>query len=215
MVSGEARKVLIVRRMKRKSLGIWAWNVYDPTKASSDELKFTLLDENERSIGQLAFTKFATIRAKETLLNTPWGEGRIESVKGGVRLVLSGRELATVKVGLFRKELELMFPNSVGMVFRPIKGHKNDIEYSDGKGSVAVFEEKGSLPEGKPSPGPQMTKDEIKMLPKDQRPRSIETRDYVQYRIVTTGIISAKQEDIVAALSIFASLGCIAGEITA
>jgi len=212
MVLGGARKVLIVRRMKRMPLG-WVY-LYDRTKAGPDELKFSLLDENEKSIGRLTFTKFATIRAKETLLNTPWGECSIESVKGGVRLVTGGRELATIKMGLFKKEMEIVFPNSGGMVFHPIKGNKNDIEFSDGKGSVAVFEEKGSLPEGTPGPRPHLTKDEIKMLPKDQRPRSIETRDYVQYRIVTTGIVPVKQEDLEAALAVFASYGCIAGEMT-
>lgn len=213
MVPGGARRVVIVRRMKRKSLGVWTWSAYDPMKASPDELKFNLLDENERSIGQLAFTKFASLRTKENLLTTPWGEGRIESVKGGVSVTLSGREVATMKAGLFKKGMEIIFSNGVDMAFHQIKGQKNDIEYSDGKGSIAIFEEKGCLPEGRHGSGLQLTKDEIKMLPKDQRPRSVETRDYVQYRIVTTGIVPAKQEDLEAVLSVLTSFGCVMGEI--
>jgi hypothetical protein len=201
----------ILRRMKRKSFSGWAWNVYNPTKALPEELRFDLLDGHGRNIGQITYTKITLLKGSE--MTTPWGAARIDVGMKGTRVFLGDRELAQFGGHLLKKEMELVFPSGQRMPFTPKKGYKNDIEYSDGKGFIGVYEEKGTLPEGDPGMKPQMTKEDVKMLPKDQRPHSIETRDYVQYSIKSWGTMPVKKEDLIAALAIFASFGCIVGEI--
>jgi len=210
MEPNEASTNCILRRMKRKSLSGWAWNVYNPTKALPEELRFDLHDEHGWNIGQITYTKITLLKGSE--MTTPWGGARIDVGRGGTGISLGGKELVQLTGHFFKKEVELVFPSGQKMPFTPRKGYKNDIECSDGKGFIGVYEETGTLPEGDPGMKTQMTKEDVKMLPKDQRPRSIETRDYVQYSIKSWGTIPAKKEDLIAALAIFASFGCIVGE---
>lgn len=99
------------------------------------------------------------------------------------------------------------------MTFRLVGGRRSDIEYADDKGFISVAEEEGRLnapPAGRPLP---LTPNEIKALPWDQRPRSTETLEYIQYRIKTSGVLPVPQDDLVAALTMFASFGRLVSEI--
>jgi len=210
----DARTVCVLRRMKRRSLSPWAWSSYNPTKARPEELRFDILDDRDRITGQVAYEKLgiAFMKVGESRLRTPWGEGTI-SYEDGVRIRLNGKELFVMKGSLLRKGFELVSPTGVPLVLHPLRGRKNDIEYQDEKGYIAVREEKGALsspPPGRPIP---LTKEEIKALPKEDRPRSVESLDYVQYRILTRGTLPVSQDDLVAALAMFASFGCLIEEI--
>lgn len=210
----DARTVCVLRRMKRKSLGPWVWNSYNPTKARPEELRFDVLDDRDRVTGQVAYEKLgiAFMKVGESKLRTPWGEGTI-SYEDGVRIGLNGKELFVMKGSLLKKGFELVSPIGVRLVFHPLRGRKNDIEYRDEKGYISVREEKGVLsspPPGRPIP---LTKEEIKALPKQDRPRSVESLEYIQYRILTHGALPVSQDDLVAALAMFASFGCLIEEI--
>jgi len=209
--AGGARTICILRRMKRQSIGHWAWNAYNPSKALPEELRFDLLDEKEKHIGQFVFGRIRVLKGVD--LSTPWGPATIDWPKGGARISLGGRELVRLDSSFFKKTVNLKFPDGTTMAFNMKKRTSNDIEFSDGKGSVGLFEESGVVPVGHPGMKVQMTKEEIKMLPKKERPRSIESREYVQYRVMTWGTIPVKSDDIVAALTIFACFGRILDEI--
>ncbi len=211
----EARTVCIVRRMKRKSLGLFTFRPYDPTKASPEEMRFDVLDDRERLTGRLAYDRLGVrlLRAEDTVLNTPWGEGRIQMSKEGTRILLKGRELFMMKGSVLKKGFQLVSPAGAELVFHPIRRGVNDIEFKDDKGYVAVIEEKGVL--AAPAPGHELqpTKEEIRAMPKAERLRSVESLAYVQYRIMLGGALPVAQDDVVAALAIFASFGCLIGEI--
>lgn len=214
MEAGGARTVCILRRMKRESLGHFIWNEYNPSKALPEELRFDLLDENERQTGQLVCNNYSILKGVE--FSTPWGPAIVNFSKGGFQLSLGGKELAHIveKGMVLKKGLELAFLNGVKMGFKPRKGFPNDVEFSDGVGSVGIFEESGVLPAGHPGLRVQMTKEEIKRLPRRERPRSIESRDYVQFRVMTWGKLPVDQEQVVAALIIFACFGRLIDEVS-
>ncbi len=215
MEPGGARTLCILRRMKRKSLGMWSLTGYDPTKARPEELRFHMLDERERVIGHLAYAKLGIrfMKLEDSFLSTPWGEGIISSSKEGVRILLNGRELFLMKGSLLRGGFSLLSPTGANMVFRPIKGGRNDMVYSDGSGYFSVSEEMGRLPAPPPGRPLELTKEEIRRLPKEERPRSVESLEYVQYRFRVSGILPVEEDDLVAALVMFASYGCLIGEI--
>jgi hypothetical protein len=196
--------------MKRQSLGHWAWNSYNPAKALPDELRFDLLDGNEKHMGQFVFGKIRVLKGVD--ISTPWGPAAIDWPKGGIRITLAGRELVRLDSAFFKKTVNLKFPDGTTLTFNMKKRTSNDIVFSDGKGSVGFFEESGVLPIGHPGLKVQMTKEEIKRLPKHERPRSIESREYVQYRVMTWGTLPVKLDDLVAALTIFACFGRILDE---
>lgn len=196
--------------MKRESVGHWAWNVYNPIEARPEELRFDLLDERERNIGEITYGKMSIPKGVD--VTTPWGRAKIEWSKGNVRILLNSKELVRLNMSWLGGKTDFIFQDGVVMQFNRIKGRRSDIEYSDGKGSVKFSEEEGTLPQGQPGLKVQMTKEEIKRLPKGDRPRSIETRDYVQYRITTQGALPLKKKDLFAALTIFAGLGRLLDE---
>lgn len=215
MLPEEARTVYIIRRMKRKSLGLFTLRPYDPAKASPEELRFDVLDEREKRVGQLAYDRLGIrlLKTEDTVLNTPWGEGRIQMSNEGTRIFVKGRELFMMKGSILRKGFQLVSPTGAELVFHQLKRGVNDIEFSDGNGYVAVVEEKGEL--AAPAPGHELqpTRQEIMAMPKADRPRSVESLVYVQYRIKMAGALPVPQDDAVAALAIFASFGCLMGEI--
>ena len=102
----------ILRRMKRKSFSGWAWNVYNPTKALPEELRFDLLDGHGRNIGQITYTKITLLKGSE--MTTPWGAARIDVGMKGTRVFLGDRELAQFGGHLLKKEMELVFPAARG-----------------------------------------------------------------------------------------------------
>ena len=214
MVPEDARTVCILRRMKRKSLGFWAWSVYNPAKAGPEELRFDLLDERGRVTGQISYDKLgiAFMKVGESALNTPWGAGTLR-YEDGIHITVGGRELFAMRGSLLKKGLELVSPSGVKLTFYPLGGRRNDIDYSDESCHVAVYEEKGRLdtaPPGRPIP---LTMNEIRALPKSDRPRSVETLEYVQYRIKIGGTPPVPVEDLTAALAMFASFGCLVQEM--
>lgn len=215
MEPGEARTVCILRRMKRKQLSLFTFRPYDPTKATSDELKFDVLDDRERTTGQLAYEKLGIkfMKIEDTNLSTPWGQGTIRSSKEGVRILLNGRELFLMGGSILKRGFELTSPAGVKLVFHPVKGKRNDIEYSDDNGYIAVVEEKGKFSAPPQGHSLQPTKEEINAMPKENRPRSVESLEYLQYRIKMAGSFLVSQDDLVAALTIFASYGCLITEI--
>lgn len=211
----DARTVCIVRRMKRKSLGLFTLRPYDPTKAGPEELRFDVLDERERRSGHLAYTKLGVklLKMEDAILSTPWGEGTIRMTREGTRIFLRGRELFMMKGSILKKGFQLVSPDGAELLFYPIKGHVNDIEYSDDNGYISVVEEKGQLTVPAPGHELQPTKGEIRTMPKADRPRSVESLVYVQYRIKVAGSLPVAQEDLVAALAMFASYACLMSEI--
>lgn len=210
MESEGVRTVYILRRMKRKSIGHWAWNAYNPLKALPEELRYDLLDEREKVIGEITYGKASILKGVN--LTTPWGPARIEWPKMNVKISIGDKELVRFDMSWLGGKTDLIFQENVVMQFKRVKGRRNDVEFADGKGSVSFTEEEGTLPQGHPELRIQMTKEEIIRLPKADRPLSIETSDYVQYRIVISGIIPVKNEDIVAALAIFAGFSLLLDE---
>lgn len=194
---------------------MWRWAAYNPIKARPEELKFAVLDGNEKRIGELAYKSFELkmMAPKKITLMTLWGEAVIGYEKFVPIISLNGLELARLKGSILGREADFMFPGGTSMSFKSQKGKKNDIQFSDGNGGIGGFEEFGTLPEGTPGQSIQMSPEEIKRLPKDDRPRSIETRDFVQYRIMIFGALPVKEEDIVRTLCIFSSLGMLLDEM--
>ena len=202
MDRGGSRTVTILRRIKRTSLGHWAWNAYQPAIARPEENRFDLLDEHGKVIGEVTYGKMGLRKGAE--VTTPWGPAKIEWPKLKVRILLNDEELVRLDMTLLGRKADFVFKDGIVMQFNQIKGSRVDIQYSDGNGFVSFEEENGTLPEGHAELRVQMTKEEIKRLPKGERPRSIETRDYVQYRITTQGALPVERDDVIAALTIFA-----------
>lgn len=214
MQSEGARTVCIVRRMKRKSLGALPWNAYDPTKAQPEELRFDILDDRDRISGQIAFDKFSIrfMKIGQSVLRTPWGEGTI-GWKDGWCMTLRGRELFVLCEPTLKKSIQLRSPMGLILTFRIVGRRRNDIEYADDMGFISVTEEDGQLSAPPPGRPLTLTAQELKALPKNQRPRSVESLNYVQYRIRAAGVLPAPQEDLVAALAMFGSFGRLIEEI--
>lgn len=212
MEAGESGTPLVVRRMKRQSLATWPWwKAYDPTMAPPDELRFEVMEEDERKLGEIVFTKFRVFGT--STLKTPWGEGSLES-HIGTRVIISGRVLASFESHFIGgKRIVATFSNGTEMVFNSRKGHKDDVEYSDGKAYAGIFVEDGALPEGARNRTLALTKDEIKRLPRRERPRSIETEDYTQFRIVLEGNLPVERKDITSSLAILVSYALLMKEI--
>lgn len=206
-----SKTILVVRRRKRKSLVAWPWKVYDPTVAPSAELRFEVMEENERKVGEIVFTKFRVFGT--STLNTPWGEGSVES-SVGTKILISGRVLASFKSHIIGGEkLVATFSNGTEMVFNSRSGHKDDVEYTDGKAYAGIFVENGALPQGARDRTIELTKDEIKRLPRRERPRSTETGVYTQYRIVLEGNPAVERKDITSSLAILVSFAQLMREI--
>jgi len=144
-------------------------------KAIPEERWFDILTPNERLIGRLVCTEFGPRRS---VLRTPWGEASIDSVKGGTRICINGRELVKMSGRLFKSGIHLTFYNGITMTFRPVKGKRNDIEFSDGEGLVWVQEEAGVLQGTRHGGKLQPTMEEMRMMPARQRPRTIESDRY-------------------------------------
>lgn len=207
-----ARTVCILRRMHRKALSRWGWSHYTPFKAQPQELEFGLLDDAERQTGSITYTQYKMTKGE---LNTPWGRARIaygKSWTSGPIVTLNDREYVRMKVHPLKKTVELTFRNGTVMVFSASKGWKNDLEYIDDKGFVGIYEEKGQVPDGPPTE-PRLTKDEIKMLPKDQRPRSIEAKEYTQFRLKTSGSLPIALEEVKVSLMILTSWVILMDEV--
>ncbi len=215
MMTQEARTVCVLRRMRRKSLGLLSFNSFNPKWARPEELRFDILDERDRVTGSIVFTKLGSglIKVEDTTLTTPWGPGRISFSKEGPKLFLNERELVTIGGSLLKKGLDLIFSSGAVMSFMPVKGKRNDIEFSDGTSSVSATEERGRLTGAEIGRPLQLTKEEIKALPKDQRPTSVETLDYIQIRIRIAGKVPIPESDLVAALAMLASYGQLAQEM--
>ena len=213
MYSGALRTALVVRRMVRKPLSIWS--NYSPLNAKPEEVKFELLDGNERRVGEFAYTaiELKVLAPTRIALMTPWGEALVTHKKAGPALILNGTELATLGGSILKRGFDLTFPDGRIMKFNHVKGGKNDVQYSEGSGQIVGVEEKGTLPDGTPIRSIQLSKDEIKMMPKEDRPRSVETRNYRQFRISTSGTFPVDEDRIVKSLAIFASFGMLMDEV--
>jgi len=202
MDSGGEKTVRILRRMKRKSISHWPWKIYEPAKGLPEELAFNLIDENERIVGEIIYGKASLLKGVD--VTTPWGLAKVEWPKLKVRISLAGQELVRFDMSWLGGKTDFIFRDGVVMQFTQIKGRRCDIEYSAGKGSASFCEEEGTLYQGYPGLKVQMTEEEIKRLPKGDRPKSVETRDYVQYRITIDGTLPVKNDEVVAALAILA-----------
>lgn len=209
------KTALIVRRVLRKSLSIWAWSAYNPTKAQPSELKFDLLDGSQKRIGEIAYTSFQLklMSPLKVSMTTPWGEASVDYKGTKPRIFLNGREVAVLGGSLFKKGFDLILPNERTLKFSHLNSGKNDVQYSEESGQITGTEESGTLPEGMSGHSIQLTREEIKMIPKADRPRSIETRDFKQFRISTSGTFSVNEEEIVRSLTIFVSYGMLVDEI--
>lgn len=206
-----SRTTLVVMRRKRQSLVNWPWKIYDPTTAPSGELRFEVMEENERKVGEIVFTKFRVFGT--STLNTPWGEGSVVS-HVGTKVLISGRVLASFKSHIIGGErLDATFSNGTEMIFNSRSGHKDDVEYSDGIAYAGIYVEDGALPEGALDQTLDLTKDEIKRLPRRERPRSTETGAYTQYRIVLEGNPPVERKDITSSLAILVSFAQLMKEI--
>ena len=209
MQAAEAKTIMILRRMKRDPASKLPWRAYNPAKAKPEELRFDVLDEKEKVIGQLAYTKlgFSHFKWEDSVMNTPWGEGVIRPEKYHYRISIDGSELFLMKEtgAVLKKGIELTAPNGAKLNFKRTGFPCANIEYSDARGYVAVLEEHGALTirtGGRPA---SLTKEEIKMLSKEDRPTSVESLLYVQYRLKTSGALPVRLEDVVAAMFMYVS----------
>ncbi|MBN1677955.1 MAG: hypothetical protein JW880_05390, partial [Candidatus Thermoplasmatota archaeon] len=177
--------------------------------------RFDILDDRERITGQIAYDKleFRFMKVGDSVVRTPWGDGTV-GWKDGMRVTLRGRELFAMSGSLLKTGFQMTSPLGTELTFHPIRGRKNDIQYIDEKGYIAVLEEKGQLTAPMPGRPLPLTPQELKAIPKDRRPHSVESLDYIQYRIKVAGTLPAPQEDIVAALAMFSSFGCLLREVS-
>ncbi len=214
MPGQETRTLAILRRMKRRSLSSMPWALFTPHKARPDELTFELLNADQRPIGKIVCTKFnMRIPSIEFTASTPWGEASVRYTKEGPRVFVHDREIALFKSYMLKGKAEFVFPNGTAMHFDKVKGKKNDIVYAGADGRVGFFEEEGALPEGTMGHGIPMTREEIRALPREDRPRSVETGNFVQYRIEIAGKIPVDESDMVKALCVIACFGRLVDEI--
>jgi hypothetical protein len=199
--------------MVRKPPSIWS--AYSSLNARPEELKFELLDGNDKRIGEFAYMAFElkVFKPTKVALMTPWGEAIVAHRNTGPAIMLNGSELVAIGGSLFKRGFDLTFPDGRILKINHLKGGRNDIQYSAGSGQIVGIEEKGTLPEGISSRSIQLTKEEIKMLPKADRPHSIETRDYKQFRISTSGTFPVEEDRIIKSLAIFASFGMLMDEL--
>lgn len=209
----EPKTVAILRRMMRKSIGFWSWNAFGPSKAAPEELRFDLLDGNSRLVGNLVCTEFPTSHSPKYAVKTPWGEGRIEFSRGAAHISLNSQELGALRASSSKNRVEFVSPRGAIMEFDRTKGRGDDLIHSSEDWYMGFFAEAGTLPENAQNRRMAVTRDEIKALPKKDRPRSIETNNYVQYRIDVGGALPIRQDDIVRALCIFVTYRRIVHEL--
>jgi hypothetical protein len=225
MGAGDAKTVMIVRRMRRKLLSKLPWSTFRPEKARPEELKFDILDDREKVIGQLTYTKVGfglnQLRWKESTMSTPWGEASIQPEKGmgQYRIVVDGKGSFLLKEAgaVLRKGIELTSPEGLKLHFRLTdllsKLGTQDFEYSDANSYAAMLEEHGKLtemPAGRPL---VLTNEEVKALSKADRPTSVETPLYMQFRIKARGDLPIIQDDLLAILAVYASFLCLMQEM--
>jgi len=209
MDPGELRTVCILRRMRRESISRLPWKLYNPWKATPEERRFDVLSPDERLIGNIVCTK---MDLNGTSLTTPWGEARVNVTRRGTQVAVDRKELVSIGGRLSKSGMDLKFHSGPVMRFRPVKGKRNDIEFSDGGGLVWVQEETGTIQRHQIGDALRLTREEIMMLPKRDRPRTAESSRYVQYRIMTMGKLPIGQDDLVKALTILATQGCLLTE---
>lgn len=219
MQAREANTIFILRRMKRTSIGKLPWNSFRPSRAKPEELRFDVLDDKEKVVGRLEYTKvgFNPLKWEHSVMSTPWGEGIIRPEKAGFqfRILMDGKELFCLKEtgAVLKKGIQLTAPDGVKFDFKLVNLPGSNLEYSDGKGYIGLFEEHGSLA-GSPAGHPiALTKEEIKRLPKADRPSSVESLDYVQFRVKAGGVLPPRLDDIVAAIFMWTSYGRLINEI--
>lgn len=207
----ELKTVWILRRMRRKSISRLPWKLYNPRKATAEERRFDMFGPDGRFLGQIVCTDLGF---RKSSMTTPWGPATTEFEKGGSHIYLGGKELVRLGAGVFRSGMTLTFPSGVSMTFRPVRGKKNDIEFSDENSMVWVQEETGRLEDlGRGTPL-QPTKEDIMMMPKRERLRSVESNEYFQLRFMTMGRLPVPQDEVLRALTIYAVWGCLIDEST-
>lgn len=214
MDSDRAYTLLILRRMTRKMVP-WTRGIYNPMTAQPEELRFQILDKYEKQTGQFEYTKFDVrlVSPSEATLTTPWGAAEVRHKKRKTTVLLNGQELSQVSWSHLKRKMDMAFPNGLILTFREFRGWKLDLRCEDEFRAVRVLEERGTLPEERAQNSFRLTKEDIKKLPRKDRPTSIESADYVQYRITASGMLQVKQEDLVRAICVFASYICLVGEI--
>lgn len=204
IVEEEGLVLCVLRRYKRKPLSRFA--------ASSkyripEERAFDITAPTQKMAGRIVYTEDGGGRSGKA--TTPWGTTTI-SLEGGflrngrrgfLMIVLEGRTVANVKPGISR--LHFSFPERTEITFDWLKEALVQYSYRGEACSVTIAEEEGEdLKRALPFPP---SKDLLKGLPKEDRPRTTETNHYTQYTIRKSGTVPIDERDLIVVLSMYLS----------
>jgi len=203
----EGRIVCVLRRYGRKSLSQFWSGWKNRGYAVPEERVFHILENPGRRTGQIVYTEFRSARIGEA--NTPWGEATItleEGIlrtgeRGFLKIVLGDRPVATVKLGLLK--YTLTFSGQLTMDFKWKKDGGS--AYTGETGTVVIREEEGLCSDSERRPSSPLSKNELKKIPKERRPRSADSNRYTQDTIRVSGILPVDEDDLVFTLAMLIS----------
>jgi len=202
MEHGNERVLCILRRFTRRSYS--RWSAFNPEKALPQELRFDLLDGNEKKTGEIRFVSFKT--GKGSLVDAPWGQTKIypkHRLKSTESIEIQGRPVAEVHFSPLKNDVVFTFANGTAMKF-DAKIIRADMKYSGETGTVEVKAETGRIETGNTA-STRLSKDGLRNLAKDERPRSYENDSYRQLRLLCSGIIPVDERDVMVAIVMYMS----------
>lgn len=202
MEQGNERVLCVLRRFTRGSYS--RWSGFNPEKALPQELRFDLLDGNETKTGEIHYISFKT--GKGSLVEAPWGQTKIYPkyrLKSTESIEIQGRPVAEVHFSPLKNDVVFTFANGTVMKF-DAKIIRDDMKYSGETGTVEVKAETGRIESGNTASA-RLSKDELRNLAKDERPRSYENDPYRQWRLICSGIIPVDKRDVMVALVMYMS----------
>jgi len=205
-----------MRRYNRRYVSR-GWKGSFLARTTPEEKTFELLDAAGNRTGQLVYTDYE--EASHAKARTPWGEAGViagggflrDGTRGFLTVALGERAIVGMVPHLLRWDFS--FANGSVMSFK-MRPWGYSLTYSGETGTVRVLQEEGTAPESERSAATLPTGKDLRKLPKEKRPRTIETNQFQQWTISVSGILPVEERDVVASLIMFTSLECLDFENT-
>ncbi len=202
--------LLILRRYQRKEFS--TWQVSHRYRIPQERV-FYILDEGRKKSGEIVYTAIGPGGRSGTAA-TPWGQATI-SIEGGLRkgrrgyyeIRLSERVISKVFPGITSPRFS--FPGAPEMSFIWLKKVGVLYTFQNESCEVTVSVAKGDDTHRVMTP---ISKDELKALPKEDRPSSNETNHYTEFTIRSSGTLPISAIDLTVSLALYLSWDLLAEE---
>jgi hypothetical protein len=168
-----------------------------------EERRFELLDESLKTIGHISFDVYEELT--QAVATTPWGrfdlttQGGIfrNGRRGSLSISREGQVVSVLEPHLLR--LDFNFPGRAVMPFKIRPGHFV-LKFEGETGSVGVSVEEGTTAGTGGFGAHDRALKEVKALPKENRPNSVEDPSYSQFAITVSGILPVNEDDVIQSL---------------